>query len=87
MDRLLSAPERETVVAGQNHLHPNLFTAAGKGDRGGAGGTVVLDIRTLRHNNIRTTGILNLNRSVSNLLNLHVLFCFLISGCKGTAKC
>ena len=41
-------------VNGQDHLHPHLFTAAGKGDRGSAGGTVVLDIRTLRHNNIRT---------------------------------
>ena len=40
MDRLLSAPERETSIAGQDHLHPHLFTAAGEGDRGGAGGTV-----------------------------------------------
>ena len=40
VDRLLSTPERETGPAGQNHLHPHLLTAAGKGDRGGAGGTV-----------------------------------------------
>ena len=40
VDRLLSTPERETGPAGQNHLHPHLLTAAGQGDRGGAGGTV-----------------------------------------------
>lgn len=41
VDRLLPTPERETGPAGQNLLHPHLFTAAGKGNRGGAGGTVV----------------------------------------------
>lgn len=40
VDRLLPTPERETGPAGQNHLHPHLLTAAGQGDRGGAGGTV-----------------------------------------------
>ena len=40
MDRLLSAPERETVVAGQDHLHPHVFTAASEGDRGSAGRTI-----------------------------------------------
>ena len=40
VDRLLSAPERETGPVGQDHLHSHLFTAAGKGDRGSAGGTL-----------------------------------------------